>query len=129
VGEYSAPVIDHFSNPRNLGPLAGPDATAEVANPCCGDRLRLDARVIAGRVAGCTFLAYGCAPAIAVGSLLTEAVVGKAVGDLAGFDEARVAGLAGGLTPCQRHCAELGRNALQALVENYRSTHPEGGPT
>ena len=58
------------------GSLADPDATAAVANPCCGDRLRLYARVGDGRVAGCTFLAYGCAPTIALGSLLTEAARG-----------------------------------------------------
>jgi nitrogen fixation protein NifU and related proteins len=127
VREYSATVIDHFSNPRSLGPMAHPDATAEVASPCCGDRLRLEARIVDGRVAACAFLAYGCAPAIAVGSLLTEAVAGRALGDLAGFDEAGVAGLAGGLTPHQRHCALLGRDAVRALVENYGSTHPEGG--
>lgn len=129
MGEYSAAVIDHFSNPRNLGPMVRPDASAEVASPCCGDRLQLEARIVAGRVAACAFLAYGCAPAIAVGSLLTEAVLGRALGDLDGFDEARVAGLAGGLTPRQRHCAVLGRDVVRALVEDYRSTHPEGGPS
>jgi len=109
-----------------MGLLPDPDAMAAVANPCCGDRLHLYARVIDGRVSGCSFLAYGCAPSIAVGSLLTEAVFGREVEELAGFDEQWVAELAGGLTPGQRHCAGLGKDALRALVDNYRATHQKG---
>jgi nitrogen fixation NifU-like protein len=120
VHNYSATVIDHFSNPRNLGALPDPDVTAEAANPCCGDRIRLYARVHAGRVVKCTFLAYGCAAALAIGSVLTVAVRGQAVEELAKFDEGRVAALAGGMAPKQRHCAVLGKDALHALARNCR---------
>ena len=123
---YSPRVVEHFSRPRNMTDLPGADVTAEAANPCCGDRLRLYARVEGGRVAACTFLAYGCAALIAVGSLLTEAVAGRPVEDLAAFDEGRVAELAGGLGPGQRHCAALGTDALHALLAAYRADRPKG---
>jgi nitrogen fixation NifU-like protein len=109
-----------------MAALPDADVTAEATNPCCGDRLRLYARFDGGRVAACTFLAYGCAALIAVGSLLTEAVRGRPVDELAAFDEGRVAELAGGLSPGQRHCAALGRDALHALLTTYRAARPKG---
>jgi nitrogen fixation NifU-like protein len=126
VRNYSPPVVDHFTNPRNLGALPDADVTAEVANPCCGDRLRFSAHVVNGKLAACRFLAYGCAATLAVGSLLTEAVLGQPIDELARFDEARVAELAGGLSPGQRHAATLGQDVLQTLTRNYRAAHPNG---
>jgi nitrogen fixation protein NifU and related proteins len=126
VRNYSPRVVEHFSRPRNMEALPDADLTAEATSACCGDRLRLYARVDGGRVAACTFLAYGCAALIAVGSLLTEAVVGRPVDELARFDEGRVAELAGGLTPGQRHCAALGKDVLNALVATYRAGRPKG---
>jgi nitrogen fixation NifU-like protein len=126
VRNWSPQVIDHFSNPRNMGALPDADVTAEAANPCCGDRIRLYARVCDGRITDCTFLAYGCAAALAVASLLTEAVAGRDIDDLASFDEDRVAALAGGLGPGQRHCAVLGRDVLHALARNCRASCPKG---
>jgi nitrogen fixation protein NifU and related proteins len=117
---YSPAVVDHFTNPRHLGRLDRPDVSAEVANPCCGDRLRLEARLHEGRVAACAFLAHGCAATIAIGSLLTEAIAGQTVEQLAGHDEGWIANLAGGLPPSQRHCAVLGRDLLQALVRHAK---------
>jgi nitrogen fixation NifU-like protein len=125
---YSAQVIDHFTNPRNLGTLPDPDVTAEAANPCCGDCIRLQARVSGGRIVACTFLAYGCAAALAVGSLLSEAVASRDIDELVGFDEAGVAELAGGLGSAQRHCATLGKDALHTLARNYRAGHTKGTP-
>jgi nitrogen fixation NifU-like protein len=126
VRNYSPQVIDHFSNPRNMGALPNADVTAEAANPCCGDRIRMYANACGGRIAECTFLAYGCAAALAVGSLLTEALVGCDIDDLIRFDEDRIAELAGGLEPRQRHCAVLGRDVLHALARNYRVSCPKG---
>jgi nitrogen fixation NifU-like protein len=123
---YSPQVIDHFTNPRNQGTLANPDATAEAANPCCGDRIRLQVRVSEGRIVACTFLAYGCAVALAVASLLSEAVTGQSIDALTAFDETRVEELTGGLRPGQRHCAVLGKNVLHALAANYRTSHTKG---
>jgi nitrogen fixation NifU-like protein len=109
-----------------MGALPDADVIAEAANPCCGDRIRLYANVCGGRITECTFLAYGCAVALAVGSLLTEAVVGRDIDDLAAFDEDSIAELAGGLGPRQRHCAGLGRDVLQSLARKYHDSCPKG---
>lgn len=122
---YSPTVVEHFTNPRRVGRIDDPDVTAEVANPCCGDRLRLEARLREGRITECAFLAHGCAAAIAVGSLLAEAIIGRTVEQLAGHDADWVAGLAGGLHPGQRHCAVLGSELLRALIRNVgKGVHP-----
>jgi nitrogen fixation NifU-like protein len=122
---YSPAVVEHFTNPRRLGRLDAPDVIADVANPCCGDRLHLEARVREGRIAECAFLAHGCAATIAVGSLLSDAIIGQTIAQLAGRDQDWVAGLAGGLHPSQRHCAVIGKDLLHELVRNSRKgVHP-----
>jgi nitrogen fixation NifU-like protein len=126
---YSAQTVDHFTNPRNMGQLPRPDVMAEVTNPCCGDRLSLSAHVRDGRIVACKFLAYGCATTIAVGSLLTEAIVGTPIDHLDHFDESHLVALAGGLSPGQRHGATLGKNVLEKLAGNYRVAFPKGGGT
>jgi nitrogen fixation protein NifU and related proteins len=123
---FSPRIVDHFTNPRNLGELDRPDVTAVVANPCCGDRIHLYARVTDERVTECRFLAYGCAACIAVGSILTEAVAGKPLHEISALDEGRLEALAGGLSPSQRHCATLAKDVVHTLVSRYRDTHPEG---
>jgi nitrogen fixation NifU-like protein len=123
---FSPRIVDHFTNPRNLGELDRPDATAAVANRCCGDRLHLYARVTEERITACTYLAYGCAACIALGSIVTEVVTGKSIGELATLDEHQLDALAGGLSPGQRHCATLAKDVLHALVTHYRATHPKG---
>jgi nitrogen fixation protein NifU and related proteins len=123
---YSPRIVDHFTNPRNLGELDHPDISAMVANPCCGDRIHLFARVTGERVTECSYLAYGCAACIAVGSILTEAVAGTPLHELAALDESRLEALAGGLSPSQRHCAALAKDVLHTLVTRYRAAHPEG---
>ena len=115
---YSPTVVEHFTNPRHVGRLDDPDVVAEVANPCCGDRLHLEARLREGRITECAFLAHGCAATIAIGSLLAEAITGQTIEQLAGRDEDWVASLAGGLHPSQHHCAVLGKDLLHALVRN-----------
>lgn len=124
--KYSPRIVDHFTHPHHLGRLDHPDAIAEAANPCCGDRIQLSARIHDGRIDECSFLAYGCATAIATGSLLCEALRGRRVETLDTLDEAWVLGLTGGLAPNQRHCAVLGREVLRALARNCRALAAKG---
>jgi nitrogen fixation NifU-like protein len=91
-----------------------------VKNPVCGDQIHLFARFREGRVAGCTFLAYGCAASLATASILTESVHGLHIDEIAKINEERVIELAGGYTPSQMHCAHLAMEVLAALVRNYR---------
>ena len=76
---YSEAFKDHIANPRNAGELPDANATAEETNPVCGDRLRLSLRLREGRIEAAGFLAYGCPPTLACGSILTELIIGKTI--------------------------------------------------
>lgn len=121
MSTYSPQIVTHFTDPQNAGELPNPDVTAFVGNPVCGDQIHLFARMQHERIEDCTFLAYGCAASLATASLLTVAIKGLSLEEIAAFDEARINELAGGFTPSQYHCATLGRDVLHALVNNYRT--------
>ena len=74
---YSARLLDHFQNPRNVGELPPPAVTVEVSNPICGDILRLSVEFRDGRVAEARYKTRGCTASIAAGSALTEWLIGK----------------------------------------------------
>lgn len=113
---HSHAVLDHFKYPRNAGELPGATAVAEVSNPVCGDVLRLAARVEAGRFVEVRFLCRGCTAAIACGSLLTERMSGRAVGECRGITPEEISAGLGGLPAATEHAAQLAADALGALL-------------
>jgi NifU-like protein involved in Fe-S cluster formation len=117
--QYSPQIIEHFTNPRHVGELSDADVIAVVRNAACGDQLRLFAHLDGERIVRCQFLAFGCAASLATGSILAETAHGLTMSQLADIDEERVVELLGGVTPSQRHCAVIGRQALQTLVTNF----------
>jgi nitrogen fixation NifU-like protein len=116
---YSAKVMDHFQNPRNVGDM--PDASAEgrAGSPVCGDMLRLFLRLDGGRVSRATFKTFGCGAAIATSSILTELVKGKTVEELGKITNQQVADALGGLPPIKMHCSVLAEQALKSALEDY----------
>jgi nitrogen fixation NifU-like protein len=76
---YQEVILDHYKKPRNFGPLAGADHTAEGYNPLCGDQVKVSVRLEDGKVADAHFEGAGCAISTASASLMTEAVKGKTV--------------------------------------------------
>jgi nitrogen fixation NifU-like protein len=74
---YQEVILDHYKRPRNFGPLAGADHTAEGYNPLCGDQVKVSVRIENDRVADAHFEGAGCAISTASASLMTEAVKGK----------------------------------------------------
>ena len=123
---FSPQIIEHFSNPQNVGELDNPDATAFIGNPVCGDQIHLYAHIVDDQITKCTFLAYGCTASLATASILTSAICGLHLDAVALIDEAKVIELAGGFTPSQRHCATLGQDVLRSLVHNYRTGSNDG---
>ena len=65
MAQLNPTILDHYENPRNVGELAGADASGIVENPACGDVLQLYVSIEEGRVARAQFKTFGCAPAIA----------------------------------------------------------------
>lgn len=115
---YSPQVLDHFQHPRNAGQLTHPGATAQVANPVCGDVLKLTLRVAAGRIEEIRFLAQGCVPAMACASLLTELVQGRTIGEARCLrPEDLVEGL-GGLPQASSHASHLAIETLAAALKS-----------
>ena len=112
---YPPRLIEHFQNPRNVGELEPPAITVEVANPACGDTLRLAVRFADGRAAEVRYKVRGCTASIAAGSALTEWMAGKTRGELAAFAPAAIEAALGGLQPESKHAAVLCGDAVKRL--------------
>lgn len=114
---YSESFKSHIANPRNPGELPDANAIAEETNPVCGDRLRLSLIVRDGRIEAARFLAYGCPPTLACGSVLTEMIQGKTVEDVMRFTRKDVLDLIGGLPSRKHHAAALAIETLRKALE------------
>ena len=113
---YSARLLEHFRDPRNVGQLEAPAVIIEATNPACGDILRLSARFENGRVAEARYQTRGCTASIAAGSALTEWMTGKSREEVAAVTPAMVEELVGGLEPASKHAAVLCVDAAKKLL-------------
>jgi len=126
---YSARLLDHFQNPRNVGELPPPAVTVEVSNPVCGDVLRLSVEFRDGRVAEARFKTRGCTASIAAGSALTEWLLGKTPAEIAGLRALDVENAVGGLSAESKHAARLSVDAVRAVLQFIvgRASTPAAG--
>jgi nitrogen fixation protein NifU and related proteins len=119
---YSENFSDHIQSPRNVGELADADAVGEETNPICGDRIRLSLKIEDGRIQESRFLAYGCPPTLACGSVLTELLYGKSVGEAMAITKRDLLEALGGLPARKHHAASLAIETLRAALEPACST-------
>lgn len=120
-GVYSERLLDHFQNPRNVGELEEADLRVEVSNPICGDILRLTATLAGGRIGEVTYRTRGCTASIAVGSALTELLVGKSPPEALAIDRDVIEAAVGGLSNESKHAAVLAVDGIRALVGEWRA--------
>jgi nitrogen fixation protein NifU and related proteins len=113
---YSPQLLDHFQNPRNAGEVSSPDASAQLENPACGDVLKLTVRITDGRITEIRFLAKGCVPAMACGSLLTELVQGRTMAEARQLRREELVRAIGGLPEASSHAGHLAMDALAAIL-------------
>jgi nitrogen fixation NifU-like protein len=118
---YSAQLLDHFQNPRNVGELTDADAAAEIENPVCGDVLRLTLKISAGRITEAQFKAKGCVAAIACGSALTELILEKTLNDARKLRREEIVAAVGGLPQASTHAAQLALDALSAALSQTKT--------
>ncbi|MBI2979225.1 MAG: Fe-S cluster assembly scaffold protein NifU [Chloroflexi bacterium] len=125
---YSEKVMDHFMHPRNVGEIENPDGVGEVGNPVCGDMMSFYIKVRDNRLADVKFKTFGCGAAIAVSSIVSEMATGMTLDEAMKITPRLVADELGGLPKNKFHCSNLGHEALQKAIKDYRSkTKTKGG--
>ena len=123
---YSEKVLDHFSNPRNVGEIENADGVGTVGNSKCGDIMRMYLKVDDnGVITDCKFKTFGCGAAIATSSMATEMIKGKTLKEALKLTNKAVAEALDGLPPVKMHCSLLAEEAVKAAVEDYMKKHPE----
>ena len=117
----SEKILDHYRNPRNAGELEDANASGQVENEACGDSMQLFARIEDGKIVQASCKTFGCAPAVAAGSVLTELLSEKALNEVGEFSPAYIEEVLGGLPPMKRHAAQLAADVAVILVKNYKA--------
>ncbi len=129
---YNDTVIDHFTNPRNVGELPEDetDGYGLVGDPACGDQMKLWVSIRFGRIEKIAFKSYGCPGAIATSSMLTDLAKGKTVAEAGRITDDDVVEALGGIPERKKHCSLLGVLALKAALEDWarRRGAGEGAP-
>jgi nitrogen fixation NifU-like protein len=118
---YSEKVMDHFTNPRNVGEIQEADGVGLVGNPVCGDVMKLFIKVEDGRIVDAKFKTFGCGAAIATSSMVTEMVKGKTLEEALSISNQAVAEALDGLPPNKMHCSNLAADALHKAIEDYQN--------
>ena len=116
---YTDKVMDHFSNPRNIGEIENADGVGEVGNPVCGDMMSFYINVRDNKIADIKFKTFGCVAAIAVSSMVTEMAMGKTLDEAKKITKKSVAESLDGLPKEKMHCSNLGADALAKAIEDF----------
>jgi nitrogen fixation NifU-like protein len=125
---YSDKVMDHFTNPRNVGELKDANGIGRVGNAKCGDIMKMYIKVEDGVIKDVSFRTFGCGAAIATSSMATEMVRGKTLEDALLLSNKAVTEALDGLPPQKIHCSVLAEEAIRAAIDDYRSrTGQQGG--
>lgn len=117
---YSEKVMDHFTNPRNVGKIENADGVGEVGNAKCGDIMKIYIKVSDdGILEDVKFNTFGCASAIASSSMSTEMIKGQPVDKALELTNKAVVEALDGLPPVKIHCSVLAEEAVKSAVKNY----------
>ena len=120
---YSAKVMDHFRNPRNVGVIEDPDGVGEVGNAKCGDIMKMYIKVENDILVDVKFETFGCGSAIASSSMATEMIKGKPLKEALKLTNRAVTEALDGLPAHKLHCSVLAEEAVQAAVRDYYQKH------
>ena len=119
---YSEKVMDHFSNPRNMGEIENASGVGTVGNAKCGDIMRIYFDIDDNQVIqDVKFKTFGCGAAIATSSMVTELVIGKTLEEALKITNSSVAEALDGLPPVKMHCSNLAADAMHEAIKDYMS--------
>ena len=116
---YSEKVMDHFTNPRNVGEIPNADGIGEVGNAKCGDIMKIYLKINGDIIEDVKFETFGCASAIASSSMATEMIKGKSLSDALEVTNRQVVDALDGLPPHKLHCSVLAEEAIKSAVKDY----------
>ena len=116
---YTEQVMEHFTNPRNVGEIENADGVGEVGNAKCGDIMKIFLKIDNGIITDVKFKTYGCASAIATSSIATEMIKGKPVEDAVALSNTAVVEALGGLPAHKIHCSVLAEQAIKAALWDF----------
>ena len=117
---YSKKVMEHFTNPKNVGVIENPDGYGKVGNRVCGDFMEIYLKVDDDVITDIKFKTFGCGSAIATSSMVTELAKGKHVDEAYKITRNDVANELDGLPPQKMHCSNLAADALQEAIKDYK---------
>ena len=116
---YSEKVLDHFSNPRNVGEIENADGVGEVGNAICGDIMKMYIKVDDGIISDVKFKTFGCGAAVATSSMATELIKGKSIDDALKLTNKAVVEALDGLPAVKLHCSVLAEQAIKSALADY----------
>ncbi|HOV40291.1 MAG TPA: Fe-S cluster assembly scaffold protein NifU [Oscillospiraceae bacterium] len=124
---YSEKVMDHFSNPRNVGEIPDADGVGEVGNAKCGDIMKMYIKVKDNVITDVKFKTFGCGAAVATSSIATEMILGKPIDEVLKITNKAVVEALDGLPPVKIHCSVLAEQAVRNAIDDYlRKTTGKG---
>ena len=116
---YSEKVMDHFTNPRNVGEIPDADGIGEVGNAKCGDIMKMYLKIDGNTITDCKFKTFGCGAAVATSSMATEMIKGKSIDEALKLTNRAVMEALDGLPPVKIHCSVLAEQAVKAALTDY----------
>ena len=117
--KYSEKVMDHFTNPRNVGEIENADGVGTVGNAKCGDIMRMYLKIEDDVIVDCKFKTFGCGAAIATSSMATELIKGKTVEEALSLTNNAVVEALEGLPAVKVHCSVLAEEAVKSALADY----------
>ena len=118
---YSEKVMDHFTNPRNVGTMEDANGVGEVGNARCGDIMKIYLKIENDIIVDVKFETFGCGSAIASSSMATEMIKGKPVSEALALTNKAIAEALDGLPAHKMHCSVLAEEAIRAAIEDYET--------
>ena len=118
---YNEIVKDHFYNPRNVGELKNANGIGTVGSKTCGDIMTVYLIIENNKIKKVKYKTYGCAAAIASGSIATEMIKGMDINKALKINREDVANKLGGLPEFKMHCSNLAADAIKKAIKNYQT--------